>query len=60
METALVNALSGLGFSSESLVMFALMGINLKYQIAINKALTIGLQDMREKVIVLEAQKHAL
>ncbi|MFW9656680.1 hypothetical protein V3H38_04385 [Vibrio parahaemolyticus] len=60
METALVNALSGLGFSSESLVMFALMGMNLKYQIAINKALTIGLQDMREKVIVLEAQKHAL
>ncbi|HGS5596603.1 TPA: hypothetical protein ACMDVU_003228 [Vibrio parahaemolyticus] len=60
METALVNALSGLGFSSESLVLFALMGINLKYQIAINKALTIGLQDMREKVIVLEAQKHAL
>ncbi|EIO4081397.1 hypothetical protein LQK65_001821 [Vibrio parahaemolyticus] len=60
METALVNALSGLGFSSESLVLFALMGINLKYQIAINKALTIGLQDMREKVIVLEAQKHVL
>ncbi|HCE4562125.1 hypothetical protein CGG79_16195 [Vibrio parahaemolyticus] len=60
MESALVNALSGLGFSSESLVLFALMGINLKYQIAINKALTIGLQDMREKVIVLEAQKHAL
>ncbi|EGR1699940.1 hypothetical protein HYN73_00740 [Vibrio parahaemolyticus] len=56
MESALANALSGLGFSSESIVMFALMAMNLKYQIAINKALTQGLQDMREKVLVLEAK----
>ncbi|EGQ8925943.1 hypothetical protein DLH98_09060 [Vibrio parahaemolyticus] len=34
MENALINALSGLGFSSESLVMFVLIGMNLKYQIA--------------------------
>ncbi|MFH0287321.1 hypothetical protein ACGRSR_06670 [Vibrio owensii] len=56
METALVNALSGLGFSSESLVMFTLMGMNLKYQISINKALTTGLQDMRERVLVMETK----
>ncbi|MFW1712304.1 hypothetical protein [Vibrio parahaemolyticus] len=56
METALVNALSGLGFSSESLVLFALMGMNLKYQISINKALTTGLQDMRERVLVMETK----
>ena len=56
METALVNALSGLGFSSESLVMFALMGMNLKYQISINQALTTGLQDMRERVLVMETK----
>ncbi|TOC20807.1 hypothetical protein CGJ90_19725 [Vibrio parahaemolyticus] len=56
MEAALVNALSGLGFSSESLVLFALMGMNLKYQIAINKALTTGLQDMRERVLVMETK----
>ncbi|EJC1076387.1 hypothetical protein Q6U62_000274 [Vibrio parahaemolyticus] len=53
METALVNALSGLGFSSESLVLFALMGINLKYQIDINKQLAQGLQEVRESVLVL-------
>ncbi|AQW60511.1 hypothetical protein [Vibrio owensii] len=59
MEAALVNALSGLGFSSESLVMFALMGMNLKYQIAINKQLTKGLQDVRESVLVLKASRNA-
>ncbi len=37
MESAIINALSGLGFSSESLVLFGLMGMNLRYQIAINK-----------------------
>ncbi|MCR9905283.1 hypothetical protein NB568_21200 [Vibrio alginolyticus] len=58
MENALINALSGLGFSSESLVMFVLIGMNLKYQIAINKQLTQGLQNVREKVIMLEAQKQ--
>ncbi|EHH1107980.1 hypothetical protein J7H87_001120 [Vibrio parahaemolyticus] len=56
METALVNALSGLGFSSESVAMFFLMSVNLKYQISINRALTQGLQEMREKVLVIEAQ----
>ncbi len=56
MESALVNALSGLGFSSESVVMFFLMAVNLKYQISINRALTQGLQEMREKVLVIEAQ----
>ncbi len=56
MESALANALSGLGFSSESIVMFALMAMNLKYQIAINKALTQGLQDMRERVLVMETK----
>jgi hypothetical protein len=45
-----------MGFSSESLVMFALMGMNLKYQISINKALTTGLQDMRERVLVMETK----
>ncbi|ELB1496956.1 hypothetical protein R7D96_03500 [Vibrio sp. Vb2853] len=59
MESALVNALSGLGFSSESLVLFALMGMNLKYQIAINKQLTKGLQDVRESVLVLKASRNA-
>ncbi|KIF49526.1 hypothetical protein M445_01450 [Vibrio owensii 47666-1] len=59
METALVNALSGQRFSSESLVMFALMGMNLKYQIAINKQLTKGLQDVRESVLVLKASRNA-
>ncbi len=54
METALVNALSGLG----SLVMFALMGMNLKYQIAINKQLTQGLQEVRESVLVLTATRN--
>ncbi len=56
METALGNALSGLGFSSESLVMFALMGMNLKYQISFNKALTTGLQDMHDRVLVMETK----
>lgn len=58
MESALVNALSGLGFSSESLVLFALMGMNLKYQIAINKQLTQGLQEVRESVLVLTATRN--
>ncbi|TOE93716.1 hypothetical protein CGJ35_24385, partial [Vibrio parahaemolyticus] len=49
---------SGLGFSSESLVMFALMGMNLKYQIAINKQLTQGLQEVRESVLVLTATRN--
>ncbi|EGQ8468602.1 TPA: hypothetical protein ACVO3J_004586 [Vibrio alginolyticus] len=57
MENALINALSGLGFSSESLVMFVLIGMNLKYQIAINKQLTQGLQDVRESVLVLKAKQ---
>lgn len=58
MENALINALSGLGgFSSESLVMFVLIGMNLKYQIAINKQLTQGLQDVRESVLVLTAKQ---
>ena len=48
-----------MGFSSESLVMFALMGMNLKYQIAINKQLTKGLQDVRESVLVLKASSNA-
>ncbi|MFM2602348.1 hypothetical protein [Vibrio diabolicus] len=56
MENALINALSGLGFSSESLVMFVLIGMNLKYQIAINKQLTQGLQEVRESVLVLTAR----
>ena len=59
METALVNAFSGLRFSSESLVMFALMGMNLKYQIAINKQLTKWLQDVRESVLVLKATRNS-
>ncbi|MFQ0976133.1 hypothetical protein [Vibrio campbellii] len=59
MEIALVNALSGLGFLSESLVMFALMGMNLKYQIAFNKELTKGLQDVRESVLVLKATRNS-
>ncbi|TOE92746.1 hypothetical protein CGJ35_25285 [Vibrio parahaemolyticus] len=42
-----------MGFSSESLVLFALMGINLKYQIDINKQLAQGLQEVRESVLVL-------
>ncbi|ENV4251225.1 hypothetical protein ACFJ88_002419 [Vibrio parahaemolyticus] len=58
MEAALVNALSGLGFSSESLVLFALMGINLKYQIDINKQLAQGLQEVRESVLVLTATRN--
>ncbi|MCE7732070.1 hypothetical protein [Vibrio campbellii] len=58
METALVKALSGLFFSSESLVMFAMTGMNLKYQIAINKQLTKGLQDVRESVLVLRATRN--
>ncbi|KOY43472.1 hypothetical protein ACX03_21895 [Vibrio parahaemolyticus] len=57
MENALINALSGLGFSFESLVMFVLIGMNLKYQIAINKQLTQGLQDVRESVLVLTAKQ---
>ncbi|EPP2131024.1 hypothetical protein ACUNB4_003895 [Vibrio alginolyticus] len=57
MENALISALSGLGFSSESLVMFVLIGMNLKYQIAINKQLTQGLQDVRESVLVLTAKQ---
>ncbi len=56
MESAIINALSGLGFSSESLVFFGLMGMNLRYQIAINKQLTQGLQDVRESVLVLTAK----
>ncbi|WDG10206.1 hypothetical protein PUN50_22790 [Vibrio campbellii] len=59
METALVKALSGLVFSSESFVMFALMGMNLKYQIAINKQFTKGLQDVRESVLVLKATQKS-
>ncbi|EGQ8413942.1 hypothetical protein LHO93_001244 [Vibrio parahaemolyticus] len=58
MENALINALSGLGFSSESLVMFVLIGMNLKYQIAINKQLTQGLQDVRDSVLVLKATRN--
>ncbi|EMC8461151.1 hypothetical protein VYH28_000536 [Vibrio alginolyticus] len=58
MENALINALSGLGFSSESLVTFVLIGMNLKYQIAINKQLTQGLQDVRESVLVLTATRN--
>ena len=58
MESVLVNALAGLGFSSESLVMFVLIGMNLKYQIAINKQLTQGLQDVRESVLVLTAKNQ--
>ncbi|CAE6902354.1 hypothetical protein [Vibrio sp. B1FLJ16] len=58
MESALLNALSGLGFSSEFIVMFALMAMNLRYQVAINKQLTQGLQDMRESVLILTAKSN--
>ncbi|WP_269425395.1 hypothetical protein [Vibrio jasicida] len=39
-------------------MMFALMGMNLKYQITINKQLTKGLQDVRESVLVLKASRN--
>ncbi|TNZ02526.1 hypothetical protein CGK55_24295, partial [Vibrio parahaemolyticus] len=42
----------------ESLVLFALMGINLKYQIDINKQLAQGLQEVRESVLVLTATRN--
>lgn len=58
MESALVNALSGLRFSSELIVTFALMGMNFKYQIAINKPLTQGLQDVHESVLGLTERNY--
>ncbi|CAE6939467.1 hypothetical protein [Vibrio sp. B1FLJ16] len=58
MESALVNALAGLGLSSESLVLFALMGMNLKNQNTINKQLTQGLQEVRESVLLLTAKSN--
>ena len=57
MESALVSALASLGFSSDSLVLFVLMAMNLKTQNAINKQLTQGLQEVRETVLVMAA-KH--
>ncbi|TOB12342.1 hypothetical protein CGK13_06270 [Vibrio parahaemolyticus] len=50
--------LAGSGEWSASLVLFALMGINLKYQIDINKQLAQGLQEVRESVLVLTATRN--
>lgn len=58
MESLLANALSGLGFSSESIVLVALMGMNLKNQNTINKQLTQGLQEVRESVLLLKAKSN--
>ncbi|HAS8307103.1 TPA: hypothetical protein I7705_14070 [Vibrio vulnificus] len=58
MESSLFNALDALGFSPESLVLLALMAINLRNQNHIIKELAKGLQAVTDRVLVLETERN--